>query len=287
MEEFMMMKIEKLLTITDTMKNGKKTEIAKVQDFDKDDIKMLDKTKFKKGKSQRGVKRLESKCFVILEDDFEDYEKDIHSQIQSLESTIANQKKTIEELENRLSSIDGDHEEETKKIADEYSDKVDQLKADLHEKDLEIERTKTKYESEIGDIKKSYEARIGEFREEIQKEINELELFDADKHMTIKAHNEELSNLELFDAEYHMKKEDHQKALNKMRGNCLKLRVRENKEYSSYIEQLDKLGRLAKFRNHDKPILKEMELYNKSTIDEEAIDVQFNLIDDNNGRDDE
>ena len=63
-----------------------------------------------------------------------------------------------------------------------------------------------------------------------------------------------------------------------MRGNCLKLRVRENKEYSSYIEELDKLGRLAKFRNKDKDILKEMKSYNKSTIDEEAIDVNFNLI---------
>lgn len=257
MEEFMMMKIEKLLTISDKILKGKKTEIAKVQDFDKEDIKKVDKTKFKKGKSQRGVKRLESKCFVILKEDFEEYERDINSQIEKLKNEIAEKDKSIESLQNQLSNIDEVNEEEIKKLDDDYSEEVQQLKEDLHEKDLEIERTKTEYEKKIG----------------------ELKIFDEDSHMSIAEHQKEINNLKLFDEEYHMKKEDHQKALNKMRGNCLKLRVRENKGYSSYIEELDKLGRWDKFRNKDKAILKQMRGYNLQTIDEEAIDVNFNLID--------
>lgn len=257
MEEFMMMKIEKLLTISDKMINGKKTEIAKVQDFDKEDIKKVDKTKFKKGKSQRGVQRLESKCFVILKEDFEEYEKDINSQIEKLKNEIAEKDKSIKSLQNRLSTIDEGKEEEIKKLNDDYSERIDKLNDDLHEKDLEIERTKTEYEKKIGGLK----------------------IFDADSHMSIADHQKEINNLELFDEEYHMKISDHEKELNKMRGNCLKLRVRENKGYSSYIEELDKLGRWDKFRNKDKAILKEMRTYNNSSIDDKAIDVNFNLID--------
>lgn len=268
----MMMKIEKLLTISDKMKDGKKKEMARVQDFDIDDMKKLDKTKFKKGKSQRGIPRLESDCLVILKDDFEEYEKDMKSEIDRLKSAIEEKDKSIESLQNRLSSIDDNKEEKIKNLEDEYSGKIDKLNEDLHEKDLEIERTRS-------ELIEKYERIIGDFKAETQKDLNKLELFDEEKHMLIKDHDQEISKLNIFNPEYHMKKEDHQKELNKMRGNCLKLRVRENAEYSSYIEELDSLGRFEKLMNKDKSILNEMKKYNKTTINDKAIDVNFNLID--------
>lgn len=242
-----MMQIEKLLTISEKVSNGKKTEVARVQEFDDKDRKKIDKSKFQKGKSTRGVERLQANCLVILKEDFEEYEKDFQSQMQSLRDDIEAKNNRIKMIENDLSNIEEKHQKELKDLKKEYSDKIDELNEDLHEKDLEIEKTKTKYEKELG-----------VFRESIQKEIN---------------------GLKLFDEEYHMNISDHEKALNKMRGNCLKLRVRENKEYSSYIDELDNLGRLDKLMNKDKAILKEMRSYNKQSIDDEAIDVNFNLID--------
>lgn len=210
----------------------------------------------------------------------DEYEKSIQDieELSSLRDELSQNKKTIESLENRLSNIEEEHRKEIKELKDEYSGKIAQLNEDLHEKDLEIERTKTDYEKEIG-----------EFREDIQKQINKLELFDKDKHMNIKDHEDEVSDLKenQFNPEFHMKISDHEKALNKMRGNCLKLRVRDNKEYSSYLEQLDNLGKLDKLFNKDKPIIKEMRKYNVHAIDDKAIDVQFNLIDENTGRADE
>lgn len=188
-------------------------------------------------------------CDVLIcfPDEFEELLQDhqnLQSQIQSLEKTLSEKEKSIEMLENRLSSIDGGNQKEIKKIEEEYSERIDGLNNDLHDKDIEIEKVKTEYEKKIGE-------------------------------------------LNIFNPEYHMKISDHEKALNKMRGNCLKLRVRENKKYSSYIEDLDNLGRFSKLRNKDKSILKEMRHFNRSAIDEEAIDVQFNLIEDNSGREEE
>lgn len=192
--------------------------------------------------------------------------------------------KRIEKLENLLSDIHKSNRKEMNSAANEYTKEIDRLNEDLHEKDLEIEKVRTEYEAKIGKIKADYERQIGDFKEKIQKEINELELFDTNKHMTIKAHNEEVSNLELFDAEYHMKKEDHQKELNKMRGNCLKLRVRDGQKYSSFIYRLDNFSRFEKALNKDKEILKEMADFNQFNIDEESLEVEFNLIGENEKR---
>lgn len=199
-----------------------------------------------------------SEVIVIFKDDFADYENQMNEKIKSMEEELEEKNQTIKKLEDRLSAIDEDHQKEIGNLKQEHSAKVNQLNEDLHDKDLEIEKVKTKYEREIGDLKEKYERELGDFREEIQKEINELEIFDED---------------------YHMKISDHEKALNEMRGNCLKLRVRENKEYSSYIDDLDNLGVLSKLRNKDKEIIKQMRAYNNQTIDEKAIDVNFNLID--------
>ena len=173
-------------------------------------------------------------CFPDEYAEFQNEHEEFQSKIQSLEKTISDHEETIKKLENQLSNIEEDYQKEMKDLKEKYSGKVDGLKADLHDKDLEIEKMKTKYAEEIGDIKA-----------------------------------------------------DHQKELNRMRGNCLKLRVRENKGYSSYIEELDSLGKIDKLFNRDKAIIKKMRRYNVEAIDEEAIDVQFNLIDGNNGRADE
>lgn len=206
-------------------------------------------------------------CFPDEYEKLYNEHEEFQSKIQELEKTISDHEKTIENLENQLYNIEESNDKKIGKIEDEYSGKVDELNKAIHEKDIEIEKVKTEYEKKIGDLKEDH-----------QKEINHLELFDGDKYMKITDHQKAMEDSVIFNPEYHMKREDHQKELNKMRGNCLKLRVRENKEYSSYIDDLDSLGRWDKFRNKDKTILKEMKLLNKQTLDEDAIDVNFNLI---------
>lgn len=179
-----MIKIEKILSISEKVKNGKPKEISRVQDLNDKDIGQLDKSKFKKSTSQRDEPRLESKCFVILKDDFEDYERGIDSKIQSLEEVIEDKDKTIKKLKDDLSAIDEDYQKKIENIKEENNAKMDELKEALHDKDLEIERTKTRYEKEIG-----------LFREEIQKDINALELYDEDKHMKIKDHENEVKGI--------------------------------------------------------------------------------------------
>ena len=179
-----MMKIEKILSISEGVKNGKVTEISRVQDLNDKDIEKLDKSKFKKSTSQRKTERLEAKCFVILKDDFEDYERGNDSKIQSLKEDIQDKDKTIKQLQDKLSAIDEDYQKKIENIKQEHSAKIDELKEALHDKDLEIEKVKTRYEKEIG-----------VFREEIQKEINALELYDEDKHMKIKDHDDEVNGI--------------------------------------------------------------------------------------------
>lgn len=165
-----MKKIEKLLTISDK-------GIVRVQDFNDKDKKQIDKKKFHRGKSQRNETRLEAEIYVIFKDDFDDYQDQVQSKMDELE-------KSIESLENQLSSIDERHQKDLKKLDDEYSAKVDGLNNDLHDKDLEIERTKTEYERELGN-----------FREKIQKEINQLDIFDEDKHLLLKDHYSEVNGI--------------------------------------------------------------------------------------------
>ena len=178
------MKIETLLTISEKMKDGKKKEMGRVKDLTDEELGKLNRDRFKEGKSQRGKTRLESRCFVILKEDFEDYEREINSKIQSLESTIEDKDKSIESLENRLSSIDEEHSKEIKKIDDEYSERIAQLNEELHGKDIEKEEVKTKYEKEIGELKESNQIKI-----------NGLELFDEDKHMKIKEYYSKISGI--------------------------------------------------------------------------------------------
>lgn len=262
-----MMKIEKLLTISDKMKDGKKKEMARVQDFDIEDMKKLDKNKFKKGKSQRGIPRLESDCLVILKDDFDDYEKEMNSQIDRLKSAIEEKNKSIESLQNRLSSIDEEHEEKINKLNEEYSDKIDGLNADLHEKDIEIEKVKTNYEKEIGDLKEKYERELGEFREKIQIDINKLKLFDEESHISIIDHQKEISDLKaehqkelgklnIFNPESDMKISDHNKKVNGIKDKIVIETINNKDNINELKESLSFIGFI---RGKHKPIIKNME----------------------------
>ena len=176
----MMMKIERQLSISQDKKGN---EIARVQDLTKDQIKNLDKDKFRKTKSQRNESRLEAEVYIILKEDFNKIE-DNFSKIQSLEEVIEDKDKTIKKLKDDLSAIDEDYQKKIENIKEENNAKMDELKEALHDKDLEIEKTKTRYEKEIG-----------LFREEIQKDINALELYDEDKHMKIKDHENEVKGI--------------------------------------------------------------------------------------------
>ncbi len=180
----MMMKIERLLTITQDTKGN---DIARVQDLTNDQIKIIDREKFQEAKSTKNKSRLQAEAYVILKGDFNDYENQMTeniSKINSLENEINEKNQTIKKLEDDLSAIDEDYQKKIENIKQENNAKIDELKEALHDKDLEIERTKTRYEKEIG-----------VFREDIQKEINDLDLYDEDKHMKIKDHENEVKGI--------------------------------------------------------------------------------------------
>ena len=177
----MMMKIERLLTIT---QDSKGNDIARVQDLTNDQIKIIDREKFKEAKSTKNKSRLQAEAYVILKEDFNNYENQMNEKIKSLEDVIEDKNQTIKKLEDKLSAIDEDYKKQIENIKQENNAKIDELKEALHEKDLEIEKTKTRYEKEIG-----------VFREDIQKEINDLDLYDEDKHMKIKDHEKEVKGI--------------------------------------------------------------------------------------------
>ena len=177
----MMMKIERLLTIT---QDSKGNDIARVQDLTNDQIKIIDREKFKEAKSTKNKSRLQAEAYVILKEDFNNYENQMNEKIKSLEDVIEDKNQTIKKLEDKLSAIDEDYKKQIENIKQENYAKIDELKEALHDKDLEIEKTKTRYEKEIG-----------VFREDIQKEINDLDLYDEDKHMKIKDHEKEVKGI--------------------------------------------------------------------------------------------
>jgi len=122
----------------------------------------------------------------------------------------------------------------------------------------------------------------------LENTISELEKNHLQEKANITLeHQKEINNLTLFDEEYHMKISDHEKEMNKIRGNCLKLRVNDSNNNLRQIGHLERLGRLGKFMNKDKDILSEMKQYNQKIVDEDAIDVHYNLIDNANANNDE
>lgn len=190
-------------------------------------------------------------CDVVIcfPDEFEKLSQEhqeFQSQILPLKKALGEKEKSLEMLQNKLSNIEEKHQKEMQDLKDEYSEEIDKLNEDIHEKDLEIERTKTKYERELG-----------VFRESIQKEINALELFDEDKHMLIKDHQAEVSELKgnQFNSEYHMNISDHQKKISGIKDKI----VRETIQYNDKLNELDNSLKLTGYiRGHHKPKIKEL-----------------------------
>lgn len=189
-------------------------------------------------------------CDVIIcfpkeyEELMEDHEN-LQSQISDLEEKLDSKNKRIEILENRLSSIDEDHQKEMKKMDSEYSERIDELKEEVHEKDLEIERTKTEYEKEIGQINKAH-----------LNHVNGLKLFDEEKHILIKDHDEEISRLKesLFNPESDMKIEDHNLKINTIKNKIVEGIIPHNNN----IERLDSINIWKYFKGELNDIKKDL-----------------------------
>lgn len=203
-------------------------------------------------------------CDVIIcfPDDFEKLSqehKEFQSQIQTLKNEIEAKNKSIKSLQNRLSSIDEDHEEKIKNLKEEHSAKVDKLNDDLHGKDLEIERR-------IGDLKAEYEHQIGDLKERTQKDLNKLKLYDKDNHMSIidhqkeisdlkEKHQKEMNDLKLFDEEKHMNITDHLSEFNEVKDSIARQTIR----YNDKINDLENSLKFTSYiRGHPKSKIKEL-----------------------------
>lgn len=198
---------------------------------------------------------------------------------EKLDELTLENKKLKESHSNELLEIDKKHQEDLKSKDDEYSNKLDELNKELlsqsESNKKEVLELKDEYLTSHQDLQKEIDSlknEISELKTSHLKEVNELN----------EKHHQEISNLTLYDEEYHMKLSDHEKKLNEMRGNCLRLRTIDSNNNLRQIENLERLGRLEKFRNKDKDILYEMRQFNQKIVDEDAIDVDFNLIDEAN-----
>lgn len=213
---------------------------------------------------QNKVKDLEGKLDKKTQTN-KDSTSSLYEKIDEL--TLEN-KKLKEAHSNELLDIDKKHQEDLKSKDDEYSNKIDVLNKEL----LSQSEANKK---EVLELKDEYI----QSNKDLQKEIDSLKQIISD----IKdKHHQEINNLTIYDEEYHMKLSDHEKKINEMRSNCLRLRTIDSNNNLRQIENLEKLGRLDKFRNRDKEILKEMRQFNQKIVDEDAIDVEFNLIDEAN-----
>lgn len=182
-------------------------------------------------------------------------------------------KKLKESHSNEINEITEKHQEDLKSKDDEYSQKIEGLNKEL----LSQSEANKKEVLELKDDYINSNKKLQKEIDSLRQEISDLK----DKH------HEEIDNLTIYDEEYHMKISDHEKEMNKIRGNCLKLRVNDSNNNLRQIGHLERLGRLGKFMNKDKEILSEMKQYNQKIVDEDAIDVHYNLIDNANANNDE
>ena len=179
-------------------------------------------------------------CFPDEYSDFLQEHENLQTENLSLTESNDAHEKTIKMLQDELSSIDEEHEKEIKKLKDEYSARIDALKEDLHEKDLEIERKKTESAREIGSLKTAHE-----------RHLKELKLFNPDIHMSIidhqkeisdlkTKHQEELDDLKLFDEEKHMNISQHFKEISGIKDSISRQTILHN-------DHLNSLGNNLKF----------------------------------------
>ena len=197
-------------------------------------------------KNQNG--KMVCDVIVCFPDEYQKFSNDIENSqtlIQSLNDKIQAKDKTIERLENKLTAIYSDHQKEMDDLKDEYNGEVKQLKKDLHDKDIEIERTKTKYEKEIGQIKAAN-----------LNHINGIIKFDDEKHMLIKDHNEEVSSLKesQFNPESDMKISDHNRQVNGIKNRIVETVIPHNDN----INRLDSIGLWALFKGELKEVKKDL-----------------------------
>lgn len=104
---------------------------------------------------------------------------------------------------------------------DEYSGRIVQLNKDIHEKDIEIEKTKREYEAEIGNLKESH-----------QKELNALKIYDEKYHMDIQDHQSEIFDL----------KEKHQKDFSGVKDQITRETIHHNDNINSLENGLSLIG---------------------------------------------
>ena len=243
-----------------------KDNTFRIQDFTKKDN--VNESKFVESKSQRGKKQLQTQIVVLYQDEFTDLEK----KIQSLKDDITEKNNTINKLEHELSNIEQTHSKSTNKIKEENSQRIDELNNTIKRKDNDINTMKLKHSKEIASLK----SEITQLEQKHLKEMTNIKL----------EHQQELNDLTLYDEEYHMKISDHEKALNTIRSKCLKLRVHDCNTNMKLISKLEGYGRFEKFRNKDNDTIKEMKEFNQKIIDEDAIEVHYNLIDKDNANND-
>lgn len=202
--------------------------------------------------------------------------RELYLKIDELKKTNNKLEKTYQD---DLSAIHSKHEKKIEAIQDEYNAKINDLNKELLTQNeynkKEVIELKDEYITSHQDLQKeidSLKKEIYELKTSHLKELNELN----------EKHNQAINNLTIYDEEYHMKLSDHEKKINEMRSICLRLRTIDSNNNLRQIDNLEKLGRLDKFRNKDKEILKEMRQFNQKIVDEDAIDVEFNLIDEDN-----
>ena len=206
----------------------------------------LDTTKFYEVRNKNGNKVLEGEVIILYEDEY----ATLIEENQSLKSSLEDYKSTINDKESTIQQLKGEKDAKDQshntKVND-LSNQISQLKEDI----IELEKKHLQEKSNI--------------QLEHQKEINDLTLYDE---------------------EYHMKISDHEKALNTIRSKCLKLRVHDCNTNMKLISKLEGYGRFEKFRNKDNDTMKEMKEFNQKIIDEDAIEVHYNLIDKDNANND-
>lgn len=243
-----------------------KENTFRIQDFTKRDN--VDESKFVEGKNQRGTPQMQTQMLVLYQEEFTNLEKEI----QSLNEDITEKDNTIKKLQHELSTIEQTHSKSTEKIKEENYQRIDELNNTIKTKDNNINTMKLNHSKEIARLKND----IAQLEKKHLQEITNIKL----------EHQKELNDLTLYDEDYHMKISDHEKALNTIRSNCLKLRVQDCNTNIRLISKLEGYGRFEKFRNKDEDTIKEMREFNQKIIDEDAIEVHYNLIDKDNANND-
>lgn len=215
---------------------------------------------YKNGTDKHGHDKIFCDVIICFPDEFEklsNEHEESQAKILELESTISKQKESIEKLEDRLSSIDEDHQKEIQKLSDNNNAKVKELNDKIQSQAIENEKTKTKYEKQIGDLKAEHEKELGKLKTAQESHLNGLKLFDEKSHMSIIEHQKEVMELKAneFNSESDMKKEDHWTEINGIKDKI----SRETIHHNDNINELENSLKFTKYiRGHHKKALEKI-----------------------------